>query len=579
MPASHQTKKRIVLGAFFAMSLVDVVYATTGPAIRTDQLPASVLPGIVSKEFMQKPKERSIAEQSIASPQEQAGSLGPEAAKIHFVLTKIILEGNHIYSDAVLSELYRDKLHHEISVSELQAIVLDITNYYRNNGYIISRAILPPQHVQNGIVKIKVIEGYLDKVTVSGDAGKAKKMLERYGNKAIESRPLQLKTLEHYLYLANDIPGIQTRAVLNPSKTNVGAAGLDLVTNRQAIQGSFAYDNYGTRYLGPQEATGRLAFNSLFLSGDTLNFLYSATPARPKQLGFYDLSWTGLMGSEGLSVTIDKNYSRTRPGFVLTPAKVNGNATNYYAMVQYPIIRERSRTLTLDGSFNYLDSLVTSFNELLYIDHLRTLRGGGTYAFADKYRGSNLLSSHVEQGLPILGASSNVDSFTTSRFGGRGTFTKLELTASRLQAILGPFSVMMTMSGQYALNPLLASEQYAFGGSIMGRGYDPAEIVGDRGLGGTLELRADFFPEKFFLANIEPYIFYDEGAIWNLKNVIGVLKKQSIASAGGGIRFVFTPTVTGNLMIGQPLTKQVAAEELIGRGRLPRGFFSLVITS
>jgi len=53
-----------------------------------------------------------------------------------------------------------------ITVAELQQIVQDITNYYRNNGYILSRAVLPPQHVANGVVYVQVIEGYIDHVKV-----------------------------------------------------------------------------------------------------------------------------------------------------------------------------------------------------------------------------------------------------------------------------------------------------------------------------------------------------------------------------------------------------------------------------
>jgi hemolysin activation/secretion protein len=230
----------------------------------------------------------------------------------------------------------------------------------------------------------------------------------------------------------------------------------------------------------------------------------------------------------------------------------------------------------LDAGLNYLDSTVTSFNFQLYTDHIRSVKFGANYDFADRFRGSNLFGLHAEQGLNVAGASNNPNSLTTSRFGATGVFTKFVAQAARVQPIHGRFSAFVLLNGQYTFRPLLAAEQFGFGGSQMGRGYDPAEIIGDRGFGGTLELRMDFAPQRTYLKTVEPYIFYDGGVVWNLKDVTGVKTKQSITSTGLGTRFTFSPHLSGNLMITQPLTKVVAAEELIGRGRNPRGFFSLV---
>jgi len=96
-----------------------------------------------------------------------------------------------------------------ITVAELQQIVQDITNYYRNNGYILSRAVLPPQHVANGVVYVQVIEGYIDHVKVVGVPEGARPLVQAYGNRISQMRPLQLKKMEEYLLLANEIPGVQ----------------------------------------------------------------------------------------------------------------------------------------------------------------------------------------------------------------------------------------------------------------------------------------------------------------------------------------------------------------------------------
>src|SRR3990167_2910187 len=464
-------------------------------------LPGSTQPGVIGKILATPPQTMPTALPPISAPEEQPSPLGPEAAQIKFKLTQIVLEENHVYSDHQLSLLYQHKLNTEISIAELQEIVQSITNFYRNNGYILSRAILPPQRVHEGVVHIRVIEGYVDQVSVVGIPRGAKKIIQSYVNKIAQSRPLQIKVMEHYLRLANEIPGVQVKAVLDPSKTEVGASDLHLSSEAQTLTGSLSYDNYGTRYIGPNQWTAHAALNSIFRPGDSTRAIY-ATTTRPQELKFYDVSYQVPVGIEGLSATFGKNNSKTQPGLDLAVIDINGNSTTYYGAFEYLWIRSRTKNLTLDGGFYYLDSQVTSFTFPLFTDHIRSVKLGANYDFSDRFRGANLLGLHFEQGLNILGASNNPNSLTTSRFGADGIFTKMIVQAVRLQPLPGRFSFFMIMNGQYPLEALLASEQFGFGGSQLGRGYDPAEIIGDKGLSGSAELRMDVVPEWFLLRSM-----------------------------------------------------------------------------
>jgi len=551
------------------------VYSISAP-ITPQQLPSTALPSSVSRSL--KAQQRTAGPQALAplaAPQPPPNPMEEQAKKITFKLTKITLKGNHIYTDQQLLPIYQDKLNKTISVADLFQIVRDISNYYRNNGYILSRALLPPQHVKNGAVTIQIIEGFVDKVNVVGDPGRADVILQKFGTHIQESRPLQVKVMENTLLLANQIPGVTTRAVLTPSKQTTGASDVDLVTQLKRWTGYISYDDYGTRYIGPQQITGNIGYNSSFLSGDSTLFTYVKTP-KGKELAYGDFSYNLPLGSRGVRWILGGNRAITNPLFTLAPLKIAGEIDDYYTIWQFPIILTRSANLSFQAALNYLDSTVTSFNKQLYTDHLRTVKLNGIYNFADSFRGNNLINLGFGQGLQVLGATASTTSTTTSRFGGRGNFTKFELTLSRVQGLFGHFSLFGLLHGQYAFNPLLASEQFSYGGPLVGRGYDPAEIIGDRGLAGSLELRYDLTLAPKFLPDMQLYIFYDGGEIWNLKRVAGVKQKQSATSTGIGARMYFNAHLSGNLMFTQPLTKQVAAEALIGRGRLPRTFFSIV---
>lgn len=512
--------------------------------------------------------------QTPVEPSEKA--LSAQAQKIKFHLKRIILLGNHTYSTRELEFIYKPFLGKEITVQQLFNIVQAITNFYRNNGYILSRAILPPQHVKGGVVKIRIIEGYIDKANVSGTPLGAKCLVQHMGDRITECRPLKLERLEKYMLLANEIPGTSVQAVLAPSKTQTGAADLNLVTVNTPFMGYLSYDNYGTLYIGPQQMTANLQANSMLVAGDMSQMTVVKTP-RGQELTYLDGSYSMPLNPDGIRWLIGGTRVKTHPLFVLEPAEIDGLYVNYYTMLYFPSIRTRSSSLTYRLGFNYLNSPVTALQQPLYSDSLRSLDAGLTYNFADSYKGFNLISGDIRQGLPIWGYSSNsnIQTARTSRPGGRGDYTKFTVTLSRVQTLKYNFSLYGLFQGQYAFSALLAEEQFAFGGPILGRGYDVAELIADRGIAGSLELRYDHTFEKI-LQNIQLYIFYDGGILWNYYFVGGVPTKQSATSTGIGMRFNMTKYISGNVMWTQVLTKQITAESFRGQGRNPRVFFSVV---
>jgi hemolysin activation/secretion protein len=571
-------------GTRFKLFAIFILIATltnnTWGDITTPSLPGSVQPSQVGKALrgQEATRQSSPLTPSLESNQTDATPVLPkEADKIKFKLEGIILEGNHIYNTTVLKKLYQNDLHKEITVKTLFEIVNRITNFYRNNGYILSRANLPPQRVKNGIVRIQVIEGYIGNVAVTGNMHNAGGLVKRYGNQIKQDRPLNLSRMEKYLILGNEIPGTQVKAVLSPSKTQLGAADLTMVIDNKPITGYLSYDNYGTRYLGPKQLTGNIGFNSLIASGDATQFTVTKTQNGGK-LTFWDINYNWPINDEGIRWTIGGTQVRTHPLFVLSPLEIEGLNENYYTTGNFPLIRSQSQSLTLRTGFNYLDTHVTILNTPLYTDHIRSLGLGGSYYFADRWYGANSINADLKQGLPILGYTSNTNPNTaaTSRPGAQAVYTKLILITNRLQTIAGPFSFYGSLQGQWANHSLLSAEQFSIGGSQIGRGYDVAEIIGDKGAAGSIELRFDLNIDKLFIPNLQFYTFYDAGVIWNFKLIGGVPTKQSITSTGLGMRFFSNKYLSGNIMWTQPLTKPVATEQLLGAGKPSRVFFSVI---
>jgi hemolysin activation/secretion protein len=104
--------------------------------------------------------------------------------------------------------------------------------------------------------------------------------------------------------------------------------------------------------------------------------------------------------------------------------------------------------------------------------------------------------------------------------------------------------------------------------------------VGDHGLAGRIELQY-LVPIGFdFLDTIQLYGFGDAGRVWNEDADFGEVERETLSSAGAGVRFTVNEHVRGGIEIAVPIEGEVAAEELHedGSGDEPRIFGTISLT-
>ena len=94
-------------------------------------------------------------------------TVAPKGAdRIKVVVRSVRVIGITVYSQEEVAPLYADLVGHKVTLQAIYDLAQKITTKYGNDGYVISRAIVPPQQLNPGgaDVVIQVIEGYVDKV-------------------------------------------------------------------------------------------------------------------------------------------------------------------------------------------------------------------------------------------------------------------------------------------------------------------------------------------------------------------------------------------------------------------------------
>jgi hemolysin activation/secretion protein len=181
---------------------------------------------------------------------------------VSFILKKLFIQGTTIYGKRTLKPFYSKHLNKKLALKNIYEIAQAITNMYRNDGYILSKAIVPPQKINNGVVYLKIVEGYIDKINLQGPIRGPRKLINQYRKKILKSRPLRALDLERYLLLIDDLPGVTAKSVLTPSENKPNATTMTLILTDKAFEGHVGTDNRGSKFNGPYEYSGDLTANT-----------------------------------------------------------------------------------------------------------------------------------------------------------------------------------------------------------------------------------------------------------------------------------------------------------------------------
>lgn len=566
MTSTISIRRSATLGAIFLSLHAAHAQAQT--------VPGSAAPGRIDQRFNPPVLEPQPPAQITPVPQDAPMPAAEKLAQ-RFTLRAVKIEGMTAYPEGQFNANFNEKLGHIITVGEAYEIARAITAKYRADGYVLSQAIVTPKDLdvemlRLGLLRIQVVEGFIDKVIVEKDADTkdSRDLIGKYAEKIRGMKPLKTETLERYMLLMNDVPGMTARAIIRPSAATFGAADLVIQVTANQVEASFTTDNRGNRFLGPYQEQLTLTENSVAGLGErTTVRAINSIPF--SDLHYLDIQHEEQLGTEGTRLIAFASTLKTHPGGRLRPLNFRGESQDYSLTVMHPFLRSRVDNfygrLMLDA--RNTQNSVSGIR--LSTDRVRAVRMGANYNTSDAWNGVDLADATLSHGISGLGSTGNAD--VRSRTNGDQSFTKFNLDMSRLQSLPKGFSFLTALTGQASADQLFESEQFTLGGVGFGQAYDSGEISGDSGIAGKMELRYGRAVGEKWLDSYQLYSAYDIGIVDTNHPLPGIDRTSSLASLSAGVRLNFTPKLYGYLEAALPLTRPVSSENDDG----PRAFFSL----
>jgi hemolysin activation/secretion protein len=484
-----------------------------------------------------------------------------------FKLAGVAVEGAAALPAGAIAATYRPYIGKMVSQADLSTIASKISDLYREAGFHLSRAIVPPQNIESGRIRIQVIEGAIADIVLKGAGAEQFGIRELLSPLLVEC-PARLATLERQLLLANDRPGVHiTDTAIEEIGTASGRFRLVVDLETWHVFQSYGLDNWGTPAVGPLELYSTSALNSFLLPGDTLGLNLSNTPDKPHELGFSRLFYDAPVGTGGARLGATAAYGEIWPGDERSLIGINTRTEALQLHGSVVPIETRRSSLVLSATADYANVSETSSLGQIYDDHLRSVRAAADVQHQDDFGGQNYITVGIREGFNVLGATHQGDAFA-STYNGTSLAAIADFALTRYQKLSDPWSIKVAIAGQLASTSLLESQEFYLGGPLFGRGYYSGEVSGDNGIAGAVELRFDHALGYDWLKGFQAYGFFDHGSVWNVGDWGD---HTSLTSIGAGVRLHFPAEFEGDVGFAVPLDYRAPDNP----GRDPHYYFSL----
>jgi hemolysin activation/secretion protein len=543
-------------GSISLYAVASILFLTFAAHTAAAQVPPSAQPGIVTRNLEQPDRSRSRLEDTIVVPDMDEARAKGSTKKI-FALKEIVLDNSSAYKTEDFKSVYGPYIGQDVSFADLNAIAQGMTRKYREDGFIFSRIVLPPQNIKNGVLHVQAVEGRITNVEVTGNFKDKMGLVAAFADKIRTAGPANTKEIERYLLLIDDLPGITARSFMKPSATP-GGGDLIISVEQDLFEGSASFDNRGSRFIGPWRGELVGAFNSVFGIHDRTT-LRALVATQTDELRFGEIMHEEQIGSEGMRLKGRYAVTKTEPGGSLSALGIEGDSDLFDIEALYPLLRGRQVNVNLLAGFTANNTETDLSGIQIAKDRVRSARAAARVDFADPLRGVNQLELMATKGLDVLNATP--DGIGRSRANGEHEFLRYNATVTRIQDLWwNNVSLLLSGTWQHSSDPLLASEEFTVGGPGFGRAYDGGEIAGDRGYAGLAELRYGGAVDSQFVKSYQLYSFVDYGKVKNLSPVVGEVARDSLTSAGLGARFNLVHDLSGYIEWDVPLNKRVNAE-------------------
>lgn len=476
----------------------------------------------------------------------------PAAESAPIDVMEFAVEGNTVLSVVAIEQAVTPFLGPKRRIEDLESARVALERVYQNAGFLTVFVDLPEQRVDDGVVRLKVIEGRIARASVTGSRYFSQGHIRAKVPSLAEGTVPNFNVAQQELALVNRTEQRRVQPVLKPGR-DPGTVEVELkVADQLPVSGTLELNNQYAPDTDPWRLLATLRYDNLFQRDHGLTLTALVAPRELSQARALILNYSVPLdnGNTLLAYAVDSTSEVQTLGGTL----VLGNGTTLGLRYAIPFDGGGgAHSLTLGVDYKDLKENV-SFGTDSFSTPVRYLPFQAAYSgtWADKDSQTTLGVTVIAAARALLrrevecpGSAVPVDQFACKRYGADGSFAALRLNARHTE-LFGWGSVAARIAAQLATQPLVSSEQFALGGVETVRGYLEGEATGDHGVVGSIELRSPNWSRSaaaWFgsgtaaeLSELTLLAFADAGRTQLSDPLPGQARRTPLLSSGAGLR-------------------------------------------
>jgi hemolysin activation/secretion protein len=479
------------------------------------------------------------------------------AAEPAFDIWEYEIEGNSVLPVEAIERAVQPHLGPGQSMRAVEAARAALEAAYQQAGYLTVLVDIPEQRVDDGVVRLAVLEGRVGEVYVSGSLyhslGAIRQALPALAAGSVPN----FAEAQSQLAALNRNDDRRVSPVVKPGKLP-GTVDMDLqVTDRLPWGAQAELNNQHAAGTTDLRASATLRYDNLFQLDHGLSLTLQSAPGAPDQSRVLVANYTvPEPGGDAWALSFTASNSDVE---TLGGTQALGNGRTYGLRHHHGFTAGGwASTLSLGADLKLLKDKIAAGSDAIETP-IRYLPFQAAYAgsWSDDRESLQLNASLSFALRRILQrevdcAGTRQDQFSCKTEGASGSFGVFR-TDGRWSVPLGEGSLGMRLGGQIASGPLVSAEQFALGGADTVRGYFEGEVSADHALVASLEWRGPNWAAGAGTGwtDARPLVFVDLGRGWLAQASAGQQPRTSLASAGVGLR-LGAPSLEGAMDIAWP---------------------------
>ncbi len=494
----------------------------------------------------------------------QGGSGGPPPTGSLFI-KEYRVRGNHRLSRLEVEEAVYPYLGPGRGAGDVEQARSSLEKLVQSKGFQTIAVQIPAQNPARGTVYLDMVESTVGRLRVRDARYSLPSRIKAGVPSLAEGSVPDFNQVSSQIVELNQAPD---RRVTPSLKAGVipGTVDVDLkVDDALPLHGSVELNNRYSVNTTPLRLDASASYDNLWQLNHTIGGSVQISPQDPNQVQVYSGYYVArIPGWSGVSFVVQGVKQQS-----------NVNTLGDIAVAGRGDVEGLRAIFTLPGQTDFYHSLTLGFDHK-HFDQDVTIAGttaptpvtyyplSVNYAATWSSKGS---ITTVDAGLTFAARELGSDTaeFDVNRFKADGNFFYFRGDISHQRDLPAGFQLFGKLQGQVADQPLVNSEQFAGGGLGTVRGYLEAEVLGDDGVAGSVELRS---PSVLRAAGDEGrfYVFAEGGYYSLSKTLPQQTGNFELASVGLGARVHWRDHFNGSLDLAFPLTSENSTDAFDPRG-------------